>query len=135
MDFVENDHAEGKDEGGEDDGVAEGRPAEFAHAEHAELERFHDAGERICLHEHFEARVLDGTERVNYGGCVHPKLHNEGEQECEVAVFGGKAAEQYTKAEGERGNQCDKYGREQCVQIRVHGSVGENQVVCKHQEK
>ena len=75
--LVEHDNAECEDEGGEASGVAEGCPAEFAHAEHAELERFHDAGERVRLHEHFEARVLDGTERVDYGRCVHPKLNDE----------------------------------------------------------
>ena len=77
LDLVENDYAECEDEDGESGCVAEGGPAEFAHAEHAELERFHDAGEWISLHEHFEARVLDGTERVNYGGCVHPQLNDE----------------------------------------------------------
>ena len=75
--LVEYDNAERKDEDGDACGVAEGCPAEFAYAEHAELERFHDAGERVCLHEHFEARVFDGAERVNYGGCVHPKLHDK----------------------------------------------------------
>ena len=104
MDLVEYDYTQGQDECGEAGGVAEGGPAEFAHAEHAELERFHDAGERICLHEHFEPRVLDGTERVNHGRCIHPKLHNESEQECEVAILGGKAAEQHAESEGERGD-------------------------------
>lgn len=93
LDFVEYDNSEREDEGGEAGCVAEGCPAEFAYAEHAELEGFHDAGERVCLHEHFEARVLDGAERVDYRCCVHPELHNEGEQECEVAVLGGEAAE------------------------------------------
>ena len=67
LDLVEYNHAECEDEDGEACGVAEGGPAEFAHAEHAELECFHDAGERICLHQHFESRVLDGAERVDYG--------------------------------------------------------------------
>lgn len=93
LDLVENDYAECEDEDGESGCVAEGGPAEFAYAEHAELERFHDAGERVCLHQHFESRVFDGAERVNHGRCVHPQLHNEGEQECEVAVLGGEAAE------------------------------------------
>ena len=75
--LVEHDNAECEDEGGETGGVAEGGPAEFAHAEHAELERFHDAGKRVCLHEHFEARVFDGAERVNDGRRVHPKLHDK----------------------------------------------------------
>ena len=75
--LVEYDYAQGQDEGGEACGIAESGPAEFAHAEHAELERFHDAGERVCLHEHFEARVLDGAERVDDGRGVHPKLNDE----------------------------------------------------------
>lgn len=108
--LVEHDNAECEDEGGEACGVAEGCPAEFAHAEHAELERFHDAGERICLHQHFEAWVFDGAERVYHGRGVHPKLHNEGEQECEVAVLGGEAAEQHAESEGERGDEHNEYG-------------------------
>ena len=77
LDLVENDYAECEDEDGESGCVAEGGPAEFAYAEHAELERFHDAGERVCLHQHFESRVFDGAERVDYGGRVHPKLNDE----------------------------------------------------------
>lgn len=77
LDFVEYDNSECEDEDGESGCVAEGGPAEFAYAEHAELERFHDAGERVCLHQHFESRVFDGAERVNYGGRVHPKLNDE----------------------------------------------------------
>jgi len=113
LDFVEYDNAKCEDEGGEAGGVAEGGPAEFAHAEHAELEGFHDAGERVCLHEHFQARIFDGAERIDYRRSVHPKLHNECEQECQVAVFGGEAAEQHAKAECECCNERDEYGREQ----------------------
>jgi len=50
LDLVEDDYAEGEDEGCEAGCVAEGGPAEFAHAEHAELEGLHDAGERVSLH-------------------------------------------------------------------------------------
>ena len=77
LDLVEHDDAERQDEYGETGGVAEGGPAEFADAEHAELERLHDAGERVCLHEHLEARILDGRERVNHGRGVHPQLNDE----------------------------------------------------------
>ena len=77
LDLVEHDNAECEDERGKTGGVAKCCPAEFAHAEHAELERFHDAGERVCLHEHFEARVFDGAERVNHGRGVHPQLHDK----------------------------------------------------------
>ena len=72
LDLVEYDDAECKDKCGEAGGVAEGCPAEFAHAEHAELEGFHDAGERVCLHQHFQARIFDGAEWVNYRSGVHP---------------------------------------------------------------
>ena len=98
MDFVEYYNSECEDENGETCGVAEGGPAEFADAEHSEFERFHDAGERVCLHKHFETRVFDGAERINYWGRVHPKLYDETEQKSEVAVLGGEAAEQYAKA-------------------------------------
>lgn len=112
LDFIEYDNTERKDECGEARCVAERSPAEFAHAEHAELKCFHDAGERVCLHEHLEARIFDSTERVNYRSCIHPKLHDKREQKCEVAVFGGEAAEQYAKAEREGCNKKDEYGRE-----------------------
>lgn len=72
LDLVEYDYAKCEDEGCETGGVAEGDPAEFAYAEHSELEGFHDAGERVCLHEHFQARVFDGAEWVNYRSGVHP---------------------------------------------------------------
>lgn len=98
MDFVEYYNSECEDENGEACGIAECSPAEFADAEHSEFERFHDAGERVCLHEHLEARVFDGAERINYWGCVHPKLYDETEQKSEVAVLGGEAAEQHAKA-------------------------------------
>lgn len=135
LDLVEDDYAEGEDEGGEAGGVAEGGPAEFAHTEHSELEGLHDAGERVCLHQHFEARVFDGAERVNHRGGVHPKLHNEREQECQVAVFGCEAAEQHAKAKCECCDEYDEYGREQQVDIRVHWGVSENQVVRKHNQE
>ena len=77
LDFIEYDNTEREDECGEASCVAERCPAEFSDTEHSELERFHDAGERVCLHEHFEARVFNGAERVNHRGCVHPKLHNK----------------------------------------------------------
>ena len=126
LDFVEDDYAECKDEGGEAGGVAEGDPAEFAHAKHSELECFHDAGERICLHQHFEARIFDGAERVNHRRCVHPKLYYKREQESQVAVFGGEAAEQHAESEGESCDEHDKYGREQQVDIRVYWCISEN---------
>ena len=53
LDLVKHDNSERKDECGEARCVAERSPAEFSHAEHAELKCFHDAGERVCLHEHF----------------------------------------------------------------------------------
>ena len=135
LDLVEYDYAQGQDEGGEACGVAEGGPAELTYAEHAELERFHDAGERVCLHEHFKARIFDGAERVNHGGGVHPKLDDKAQQECEVAVLGGEAAEQHAEPERERGDEQYEHGREQCVQIRVHRGVGEYHVVCEHQKE
>ena len=135
MDFVEDNYTECEDECCEAGGVAEGGPAEFAHAEHAELEGFHDAGQRICLHQHFEARVFDGAERVNHRSGVHPKLHNECEQECQVAVFGGEAAEQHAKAECECRDERDKYRREQQVDIRMYRRVGKNQVVREYNQK
>ena len=72
MDLIKHDDAECEDEYGEAGGVAQSSPAEFAHAQHAELERLHDAGEGVRLHEHLEARVLDGAERVNHGRGIHP---------------------------------------------------------------
>ena len=99
LDFVEHDNSERKDECGKACCVAERSPAEFSDTEHSELECFHDAGERVRLHEHFEVRVFDGAERVNHWGGVHPKLNDKREQKCEVAVFGGKAAEQYAETE------------------------------------
>ena len=133
--LVEHDDAQGQDEYGEAGGVAESGPAEFAHAEHAELERFHDAGERICLHEHLEARILDGAERVNHRGRVHPELHDKAQQECKVAVLGSEAAEQHAESEGECGDEQYEYRCEQCIQIRVYRGVGKNQIVRKNQEK
>ena len=126
MYLVENDNSERKDKYCESRGVAECGPAEFADAEHPELECFDDACKRICLHEHFEARVFDGAERINYRGCVHPKLYDETEQKSEVAVLGGEAAEQHAETERERGDEQYKYRREQCVQIRVHWRIGKN---------
>ena len=99
LDFVEHDNSERKDECGKACCVAERSPAEFSDTEHSELECFHNAGERVGLHEHFEVRVFDGAERVNHWGGVHPKLNDKREQKCEVAVFGGKAAEQYAETE------------------------------------
>ena len=98
MDFVEYYNSDCQNERGESGCITKRTPAEFADAEHSEFERFHDAGERVCLHEHFETRVFDGAERINYRGCVHPKLYDETEQKSEVAVLGGEAAEQYAKA-------------------------------------
>ena len=93
LDLIEYDNPKCEYKCGEARCVAERSPAEFAHAEHSELECFHDAGERVCLHEHLEARIFDSTERVNYRSCIHPKLHDKREQKCEVAVFGGETAE------------------------------------------
>ena len=135
LDFVEDDDAECENENGEAGGVAECGPAEFAHAEHSEFKSFHDAGERVCLHEHFQARVFNCAERVNHRRCVHPKLHNECEQECQVAVFGGEAAEQHAKTECECCDEHDEYGREQQVEIRVYRCVGENLVVRKYNQE
>ena len=77
LDFIEYDNTEREDECSKARSVAERSPAEFSDAEHAELECFHDAGERVCLHEHFEARIFDGAERVNHRCRVHPKLNDE----------------------------------------------------------
>ena len=80
-------------------------------------------------------RVLDGAERVNHRGRVHPELNDEAQQECQVAVLGGEAAEQHAETERERGDEQYEYRREQRVQIRVYRGVGEYQVIREHQEK
>ena len=100
MYLVENDNSERKDKYCESRGVAECGPAEFSDAEHPELECFDDACKRICLHEHFEARVFDGAERINYGCGVHPELNDKAEQKGEVTILCCKTAEQYSKSEG-----------------------------------
>ena len=135
LDLIEHNDTEHQYKRSKACSVAKSRPAEFSHAKHAELERFHDAGERVRLHEHLEARIFDGAERVNYGGGVHPKLNDKAKQESEVAVLGGEAAEQHSEAEGERGNQNDEYRREQRIQIRMYRRVDEYHVVREHQEK
>ena len=98
--LIENDNAKRKDKYGEACGVAECGPAEFSDSEHAEFECFNDACERVCLHECFESRVFDGAERVDYGGGVHPKLHDKTEQKGEVAILCCETAEQYSESEG-----------------------------------
>ena len=135
LDLVEHDNSERKDECGEACCVAERSPAEFAHAEYAELKCFHDAGERVCLHEHLEARVFNGAERVNHRSCIHPKLHDKREQKCEVAVFGSETAEQYAKAEREGCNKDDEYRREQQVNVRVYGCTSEDKVISKDNQE
>lgn len=52
LNFIEYDNSDGENEYSKTCGVSECCPAEFSDAEHSELECFHDAGERVCLHEH-----------------------------------------------------------------------------------
>lgn len=79
--LIEYDNPECENKYGKACSIAKRSPAEFADTEHAELERFHNAGKRVCLHQHFQARVFDGAEWVDYGRSVHPQLYNKGKQE------------------------------------------------------
>ena len=135
LNLIEYDNSERKDECGKACCVAERSPAEFSDTEHSELECFHDAGERVCLHKHLEARVFNGAERVNHRGCIHPKLYDKREQKCEIAIFGGETAEQYAKAEREGCNKEDEHGREQQIDVRVYGSAGKDKVICKDNQE
>ena len=89
MDFVEDDDAEEEEEAHEGEGVGEGGPGEVALAEGGELEGLDDGGHGVGHDEGAEGALRDHTQGIDDGGAVHPELDDEGEQDAEVAVFGG----------------------------------------------
>lgn len=105
LDLVEDDDAEGEEEGHEGEAVGEPAPAdELAGGEEAVFEGLDDRGDGVKVHEEVDVEAGDDlalheAERVDDRGGVHPELYDEGEEDLEVAVFGGHAGDEDAEAE------------------------------------
>ena len=99
--FVEDDHTEYEEDGHEGETVAEGEPGEVALTEGRIFEGLNDGGHWVGHYDGTESIIGNHRDGIDDGGGVHPELHDEREQDGEVAVFGSHGRHQDAKAEAE----------------------------------
>lgn len=81
-------------------------------AEGGVLEGFDDGGHGIEHDDGAKGFVGDHADGVDDRGAVHPKGDDEGEQDGEVAVFGGHGGNQDAEAQAEAGYHDDEDGEQ-----------------------
>ena len=126
---VEDDDAEGEENGAECCTIPQRRPGEGADAEDAVLEGLDDRRDGIRQHDHPDLVAGDRAERVDDRRGVHPKLDEEGEQICQITVLGRERTEHEPESEPEPGQQKDQNGRQQDDGVRADRCVRNEQVV------
>ena len=94
--LVEDQDAEDENQAHEDETVGEPAPAdELAGAEEAVFEGFQHGGDGVEAHQGvdidaFPHQSLGLAEGIDDRGGVHPELHQEREEDLQVAILGGK---------------------------------------------
>lgn len=142
LDFVEDDDAEGHDGEHETEAVGKPSPAdELSGAEEAVFEGFQNGGDGVEAHQGMERNAGDVlalrlAERVNDRGGVHPELHNEGEENLQIAVLGGHRRDDGAKTEGQARQHYDQQRQQQRIRCEMRAARrGENRVNPIHDGK
>ena len=141
LDLVEDDDAEGEEDEHEDEAVGEPAPTdEVAGTEEAVLEGLDDAGDGIERHDGVEVDaghdlVLHLAEGIDDRGGVHPELHDEGEEDLEVAVLGGHGADEDAEAQRQAGHHQHQHGEQQGMPRKVGRTAGDGIDGIDHHEQ
>ena len=87
--LVEDNYAKYQQYAHEGETIAQSGPGEEALPQSGVLEGLDDGGHGVQQHDGAEGLVCDHADRVYDRSCVHPELHDEGEEDGKVAVFCG----------------------------------------------
>ena len=124
LDAVEGDDTEGEEDNHEDETVDEPAPTdEHAGVEESVLEGLDDGGDGIQAHQLMngdahEEHALGLREGIDDRRGVHPQLHDEGEEDLQVAVLGGPGGDEDAKAQGQAGHHEQQHGEEEGVGVQ-----------------
>ena len=110
--FIENDHADQEQQGHEEEAVAEGEPGEVALAQGGVAEGLDDGGHRIGEDERAKRALRHHAEGIDDRRGVHPELHDEGEEDGQVAIFGGQRGDQDAESQAQPRDHQDEQRRE-----------------------
>ncbi len=110
--FIENDHADQEQQGHEEEAVAEGGPGEVALAQGGVAEGLDDGGHRIGEDERAKRALRHHAEGIDDRRGVHPELHDEGEEDGQVAIFGGQRGDQNAESQAQPRDHQDEQRRE-----------------------
>ena len=110
--FIENDHADQEQQDHEEEAVAEGEPGEVALAQGGVAEGLDDGGHRIGEDERAKRALRHHAEGIDDRRGVHPELHDEGEEDGQVAIFGGQRGDQDAESQAQPRDHQDEQRRE-----------------------
>ncbi len=110
--LVENDHTEQEQQDHEEEAVAEGEPGEVALAQGGVAEGLDDGGHRIGEDERAKRALRHHAEGIDNRRGVHPELHNEGEEDGQVAIFGGQRGDQDAESQAQPRDHQDEQRHE-----------------------
>ena len=134
--LVEDKDAENQYQAHEDEAVGEPAPAyELAGTEEAVFEGFQHGGDGVEAHQGvdidaFPHQARGLAEGIDDRGGIHPELHQEREEDLQVAILGGERGDNHAEAERKAGNHHDqqrekqRIGREMRRARRVEQRVG-----------
>ena len=133
LDLVEDHDAKAQQQAHEHETVDQPPPTdELAGPQEAVFEGLDDGGDGIEAHKRMdgdaeEAHAVGLTQRINDRRSVHPELDQEGEEDLEVAVFGGHRGDDGAEAQGQARRHGDQHREQQGVpgEMRVAGRVDE----------
>ena len=97
--FIENDYAEQEQQGHEEEAIAEGEPGEVSLPQGGIAEGLDDGRHRIEENQRAQRPFGHHTEWVDNRRGIHPELHDEGEENSQVAIFGSERRNENTETE------------------------------------
>ena len=134
LDAVEHQESEEEDDCHKDKTVDEPAPAhKFSAAEESVFEGLDDGGDGIEAHQLVDGDAVPDhapglAEGVDDRGRIHPELHKEGQEDLEVAVFGGHRGEDDAETQREARHHHQKHREKEGVGVEVGVAVAEQGV-------
>lgn len=92
--------------------IAERGPTEVSLPQRSEAESLDDRGHRIGLDERAKRALGHHAEGIDDRRGIHPELHDEGEEDGQVAIFGGQRGDQDAESQAQPRDHQDEQRRE-----------------------